>query len=196
MYVAGVVIAPTNRNGVNRYSVMFRRLLVLFLIVPIVELALLIQIGRWVGLWPTLGLIVVTGIVGAALASREGLRAWQAFQREVHEGRLPGRPILDGLSIFGGGALLLTPGLLTDLLGFALVARPTRRWLQDRVIKRVGRTLMRGGGIYVQTSMGWGQGPAGGQGARQGRPRGREIDEATGREGGARDEDGESNREF
>ncbi len=124
---------------------MFQRLLLLFLIVPVVELAVLIQLGRWVGLWPTLGLIAATGILGAALASREGLRAWQAFQVELHEGRLPGRAILDGLSIFTGGALLLTPGLLTDLFGFALVARPTRRWLQDHVIKRVGRGLIRGG---------------------------------------------------
>ena len=124
---------------------MFRRLLLLFIIVPILELVLLIQLGRWVGLWPTLALIAVTGIVGAALASHEGLRAWRAFQQEVFEGKLPGRPILDGISIFAGGALLLTPGLLTDLLGFTFVLRPSRRWLQDRVVNRFGGSLLRQG---------------------------------------------------
>ena len=128
---------------------MFRRLVLLFVLVPIAELLLLIQLGRWVGLWPTLALIVITGIIGAALARREGTRAWHAFQQEAFEGRIPGRPILDGLSIFAGGALLLTPGLMTDILGFALVLRPTRRWLQDRVVNRLGGAVLRGGQVFV-----------------------------------------------
>jgi UPF0716 protein FxsA len=127
----------------------------LFILVPIGELALLIQLGRWIGLWPTLGLIVATGILGATLASREGLRAWHAFQLDLQEGRIPGRPILDGLSIFAGGALLLTPGLATDLFGFALLARPTRRWLQDRVVGRLGGALMRQGQVYVGSAAGF-----------------------------------------
>jgi UPF0716 protein FxsA len=159
---------------------MFRRLLLLFIIVPILELVLLIQLGRWVGLWPTLALIAVTGIVGAALASHEGLRAWRAFQLDLAEGRIPGRSILDGLSIFAGGALLLTPGLLTDLLGFSLVARPSRRWLQDRVVNRFGGRLISQGRVIVQGSFGSRAGPAAEQ---QGRPGGREIDH-NGPEGG------------
>ena len=134
---------------------MFRRVLPLFIIVPIVELALLIQLGRWVGLWPTLAIIALTGIGGAALASREGLRAWRAFQTDIMEGVIPGRPILDGISIFAGGALLLTPGLLTDLLGFALVLRPSRRWLQDRVVNRLGGRLIRQGQVFVQMPQDW-----------------------------------------
>ncbi len=135
-------------------SAIFRRLILLFILVPIGELALLIQLGRWIGLWPTLGLIVATGILGATLASREGLRAWHAFQLDIQEGRIPGRPILDGLSIFVGGALLLTPGLATDLFGFALLARPTRRWLQNRVVGRLGGALMRQGQVYVGSATG------------------------------------------
>jgi UPF0716 protein FxsA len=145
----------------------------LFILVPIGELALLIQLGRWIGLWPTLGLIVATGILGATLASREGLRAWHAFQLDIREGRIPGRPILDGLSIFAGGALLLTPGLATDLFGFALLARPTRRWLQNRVVGRLGGALMRQGGVYVGDATGFRRregGPADG-------PAGREIEQ-------------------
>ncbi len=154
---------------------MFRRLLLLFIVVPIIELALLIQVGRWVGLWPTLGLIVATGILGAALASHEGLRAWRAFQQDLVEGRLPGRPILDGLSIFAGGALLLTPGLLTDLLGFSFVARPTRRWLQDRLVNRFGGRLIRGGRLYVQSSFNRRVDPDVAARDESGRPPGREI---------------------
>ncbi|UCC75107.1 MAG: FxsA family protein [Gemmatimonadota bacterium] len=155
---------------------MFRRLILLFILVPIAELALLIQLGRWIGLWPTLGIIVATGVLGATLASREGLRAWRAFQQDVQEGRIPGRPILDGLSIFVGGALLLTPGLATDLLGFALLARPTRRWVQNRVVGRLGGALVRQGQIYVQTSAGWGGSRSGPDSEPAGRPAGREIE--------------------
>lgn len=159
----------------------FRRLLLAFIVVPIGELALLIQLGRWIGLWPTLAIIVTTGIVGAALAGREGLRAWQEFQTEISQGRMPGRPILDGFSIFAGGAMLLTPGLLTDLLGFSLLLRPTRRFLQDRVMKRLGRSMMERGQVYVHTQYEW-RGPEGGGSdqRRSGRPKGREIDSGAG----------------
>ena len=134
---------------------MFRRLVLLFIAVPIVELAVLIELGRLIGLWPTLGVIAVTGILGAMLASREGLRAWHAFQMEMAEGRVPGRPILDGLSIFAGGALLLTPGLLTDILGFTLLVRPTRRWIQNRLVDRLGGRLVRQGQVFIRTSSDW-----------------------------------------
>lgn len=159
---------------------MIRRLILVFIIVPIIELALLIQLGRWIGLWPTLALIVLTGILGGALAGREGLRAWHAFQRDLHEGRMPGRPILDGLSIFAGGALLLTPGLLTDILGFALLARPTRRWLQDRIVNRMGGRLLRQGGFYVSSTFGRGGAAPGPDTGRARRPAGREIGETDG----------------
>jgi UPF0716 protein FxsA len=151
---------------------MFRRLLPLFIIVPIIELALLIQLGRWVGLWPTLALIAVTGIAGAALASREGLRAWREFQLEMWEGRVPGRQILDGISILAGGALLLTPGLLTDIVGFGLVVRPTRRWLQNRVVNRFAGRLVRGGGFYVRMPADRGED---GPGSKRDRGGGREV---------------------
>ncbi|HSG82118.1 MAG TPA: FxsA family protein [Gemmatimonadota bacterium] len=152
---------------------MFRRLLPLFIIVPIIELALLIQLGRWIGLWPTLGLIAATGILGAALASREGLRAWHDFQTDVYQGKLPGRSILDGLSIFAGGALLLTPGLITDLLGFSLVLRPSRRWLQDRVVNRFGGRLIRQSQVYMQMPRDWPMGESKRPGSS--RPGGREV---------------------
>lgn len=111
---------------------MLARLALLFVVVPIVELALLIKLGQWVGFWPTLALVVTTGIAGAALARAEGLRTLMAFRRETAEGRLPGQPLLDGLAVLVGGAFLLTPGLLTDVAGFALLLPPSRRWIQGR----------------------------------------------------------------
>jgi len=159
---------------------MFRRLILLFILVPVAELILLIQLGRWVGLWPTLALIVITGTLGAALASREGLRAWHAFQEDLAQGRLPGRPILDGLSIFSGGALLLTPGLMTDILGFALVARPTRRWIQNRVVNRFGGRLLKHGQVFVQTSTGWGDSQGKPDAGEPARPTGRKIEQGDG----------------
>ena len=160
---------------------MFARLIVLFTLVPIIELALLIQTGRWIGLWPTLGIVVATGVVGAALASREGLQAWRDVQLDLWEGRIPTRPVLDGLSVFVGGALLLTPGLLTDALGFFLLIRPTRRWLQNRVVNRFGASLVKraGGKMEIHTfraGSGW---------TRRDKPSERpERPEGTGRPGG------------
>ncbi len=155
---------------------MFRRLVLVFVLVPIVELALLIQMGRWIGLFPTLGLVIVTGVVGAALASHEGLRAWRAFQLDVLEGRLPARSILDGLSIFVGGALLLTPGLVTDLLGFALLVTPTRRWMQEKLISRMGGMLTQPGQqVHVRTWFGGPRSPGSAE-AKGSAPKGREIE--------------------
>lgn len=132
------------------------RLALLFVVVPVVELVLLVQLGQVVGLWPTLGLVLATGLAGAALARAEGVRVFFAFQRELAQGRLPGRPLLDGISVLVGGAFLLTPGILTDLAGFTLLLPPTRRWLQRRVRARLERGLREGAiNMVVMTPGGW-----------------------------------------
>lgn len=123
---------------------MIARLLLLFVLVPIVELAILVQLGRVVGLWPTLALVVVTGVTGAALARAEGLRALVAFRAELARGAVPGRALLDGLSILVGGAFLLTPGLLTDVVGFSLLLPPSRRWIQGRLRRWLEREIRSG----------------------------------------------------
>ena len=123
---------------------MLSRLIFLFVTIPLVELAILLQVGQWIGLWPTVGLVVATGIGGAALARHQGLRAFLAVQRELAEGRLPGRSLLDGLSILVGGAFLLTPGILTDIAGFSLLLPTSRRWLQRRVRRRMERRMSEG----------------------------------------------------
>jgi len=112
---------------------MLARLALLFVLVPILELAILVQLGRVMGLWPTLGLVLVTGVLGAVLTRAAGLRAYLSVQQELAGGRLPTKSLLDGLSILVGGAFLLTPGLLTDVVGFSLLFSPTRRWIQGRV---------------------------------------------------------------
>ena len=147
------------------------RLALLFVIVPIIELVLLIQIGQVVGLVPTLALVVATGIGGAALARLEGLRVLFQFQKELAEGRIPGQAMLDGISVLIGGAFLLTPGVLTDFVGFSLLFPLSRRWIQRRVRARLERQI-RDGSIRVAT-MGpgvrfWGVGDFGGGSARPG----------------------------
>lgn len=123
---------------------MLSRLILLFVTIPLVELAILLQVGQWIGLWPTVGLVVATGIAGAALARHQGLRAFLAVQQELASGRLPGRSLLDGLSILVGGAFLLTPGILTDIAGFSLLLPFSRRWLQRAVQRRLERRISEG----------------------------------------------------
>lgn len=124
---------------------MLARLLLLFITVPLIELFLLVQLGERIGLAATVALVVVTGILGASLARQQGLATWSRFQQESAAGRPPGRTLLDGLLILVAGAVLLTPGLLTDLTGFALLVPPIRSLLSRRLegwlAGRVGRGL-------------------------------------------------------
>ena len=105
---------------------MFARLLVLFVVVPIVEFYLLLKLATWTDFWTTLALVLATGVVGAALARWQGIATLLTIQREFAEGRLPGKALLDGAMILVAAALLLTPGILTDLFGFSLLMPPCR----------------------------------------------------------------------
>jgi len=104
-----------------------------FLIVPIVELLLFIWIQDRIGLGPTLLGIVVTAIIGASLVRRQGFAVWSRFQSELSAGGLPGQQIAHGAMVLIGGALLLTPGYLTDAVGFLLMVPGVRE-----VVRRVG----------------------------------------------------------
>lgn len=114
---------------------MFYRLLILFTIIPFVELVILIEIGRNVGLGPTLVLVICTGIAGTVLAKREGLTIFQRVRSDLSEGRIPGRKILDGLLVLVGGILLITPGVLTDFTGFVFILPGSRDLVRERLIK-------------------------------------------------------------
>ena len=110
------------------------RLLLLFTLVPAVELWLLLQIGALLGPTPTFLLIVLTGTVGAWLAKREGLGVLQTLREELHKGLPPGSRLMEGALVVVGGLLLVTPGVFTDLVGFLLIAPPSRRWFAPRAL--------------------------------------------------------------
>jgi len=140
---------------------MLARLALLFVLVPLLELALLVWIGERVGLLPTVALVVVTGILGAALARRQGLAAWRRFRAALAAGRPPHREIVEGLLVLVAGAVLLTPGLLTDAAGFLLmvpaVRRRAARWIGRRVTGRlvvVGSGAGGTGGRRMETGRG------------------------------------------
>lgn len=138
------------------------RLALLFVVVPIVELMLLIELGQYIGLLPTLGLVMLTGVTGAWLARAEGLRVLVQFQKELASGQLPGQALLDGISVLIGGAFLLTPGVITDFVGFSLLLPFTRRWIQRRMRASLERQ-MDTGQVRVVTMGGFsGAGFAGG----------------------------------
>ncbi|MCH2170768.1 FxsA family protein [Myxococcota bacterium] len=126
------------------------RLVALFVLVPMLELALLIEVGRIVGTLGTLALIFCTGIGGATLARRQGLRTLGQIQRDLQGGRLPGDALIDGALILLAGALLVTPGVLTDLFGFACLIPGTRDRLKEAVRKRLDREVQ-SGRIHVNT---------------------------------------------
>ena len=117
---------------------MLLRLLLLFTLIPLVELVLLIWLAAETGLgfgW-TLCFVLLTGVVGAALARHEGLRCLGRVQQKLAAGELPGDALLDGLLILLAGALLITPGVLTDLFGFALLLPAFRRLIKRWLIRR------------------------------------------------------------
>jgi UPF0716 protein FxsA len=109
------------------------KLLALFILVPLVELYLFLIIGSRIGLHTTLAIIVFTGILGAALTKAQGARALAKFRLASAEGSLPHQEVLDGLLILLAGAVLLTPGFLTDAVGFALLVPPVRAILRDHL---------------------------------------------------------------
>ena len=129
------------------------RLFLLFVIVPLLELALLIQMGRVVGFWPTIALVVFTGVTGAWLARTEGLRTMWRLRDDLENGRVPGQAIMDGMAVLAGGAFLLTPGILTDVMGFALLFPATRHAIQRRILARLERSIEEGA-IQVRASGG------------------------------------------
>jgi len=97
-----------------------------FLAVPIIEIALFIQVGGWLGLWPTLGIVVLTAIAGTALMRAQGLATLAEFQRRMRAGENPTGLLAHGAMILFAGALLLTPGFFTDAVGFSLLLPPVR----------------------------------------------------------------------
>jgi UPF0716 protein FxsA len=101
-------------------------LVVLFIVVPLVELYVIIQVGREIGALPTIGILIADSILGSLLLRSQGRAAWRRFNQALQERRPPAREVLDGALVIFGGALLLTPGFITDVLGLLLLIPPTR----------------------------------------------------------------------
>lgn len=107
-------------------------LVALFIIVPIAELAVIIQVGQEIGVWWTIAILVADSILGSLLMRSQGRLAWRRFNDALRSGRVPAREVADGVLVIFGGALLLTPGFLSDIFGILFLLPPTRA-----VIRRV-----------------------------------------------------------
>ena len=116
---------------------MFGRLLLLFVFLPMIELYLLIMLGARIGPMPTIGLIVLTGVIGASLARQQGLSTLAKIQNELKQGRAPTQELVEGAMIVVGGLVLLTPGILTDLFGFSMMIPGIRRSLARQFKVRI-----------------------------------------------------------
>ncbi len=139
---------------------------VAFLAVPILELYVILQVADVIGGWETLALLIAESLLGAWLVKREGRRTWEAFSAALDNHRAPGREVVDGALVLIGGTLLLTPGFLSDILGFLLLLPPTRplarRLLLRLAARRAGRRFGMSftvGGFGGRTRGGPGAGP-------------------------------------
>lgn len=124
--------------------------LLIFLAVPIIEIAIFIQVGDLIGLWPTLACIVATAIIGGALIRIQGFAVLAQAQQSMARNRVPVEQVIHGLFLFVAGALLLTPGFFTDAIGFVLLVPPLRigiaRWIWARIVASDRFTVHTSGG--------------------------------------------------
>jgi UPF0716 protein FxsA len=127
-------------------------LVVLFIVVPIAEIYVIIQVGELIGVWPTLALLLADAVLGSMLLRHQGRSAWRRFNEAIAAGRFPGREVVDGVLIVIGGTLLLTPGFISDVFGAFLLIPPTRA-IARRVLRRV--TV----GRFAVVGFGSGRGP-------------------------------------
>ncbi|MEV5037441.1 membrane protein FxsA [Peribacillus frigoritolerans] len=118
--------------------------LMFIIAMPVVEIIVLLLSGNLIGFWPTLFLIVATGLIGAYLAKRQGMETWKKAQEQIRFGMMPGNEIIDGICIFIGAALLLSPGLISDIMGLILVFPPTRNLLKPIVIRFIMNRMNKG----------------------------------------------------
>lgn len=123
---------------------MLFKLILLFTVTPIVELFILIKLSQITSIWTTVGLVFATGVAGAYLAKSEGRIILTRLKLEVSEGRMPGNQLLNGACVLIGGALLLTPGLVTDILGFSLVLPGTREIFKALVKRKIKKMIETG----------------------------------------------------
>ncbi|SRR5690554_5775657 len=127
---------------------MFITLLTIFILVPILEIYVLISAGKIIGVWPTIGLIILTGMAGAYLLRTQGADVLRRINMSLNQGELPKEDIIDGAMIFCGGLTLFTPGFCTDILGFAMIMPLTRPWLK-KWMKHYFKRRVESGDIHI-----------------------------------------------
>lgn len=125
--------------------------------VPLIEIYLFVEIGGWIGTWPTIGLVVLTAVAGSVMLRAQGRQVLARAQEKIRRGEPPVADLLDGIGLLLAGALLLTPGFLTDAVGFALLLPGARRWLAVRL----WAAMQARGSVHVA---GFGPGRGGGSG--------------------------------
>jgi len=114
-------------------GVIFLKLFLLFTLITILELALIIEVGTRIGVMYTIFLIIATAVIGAYLAQTQGLSILMRIQNELKAGILPNDALIEGLLVLIGGVLLLTPGFITDTIGFLCILPPSRRWFREKL---------------------------------------------------------------
>jgi UPF0716 protein FxsA len=120
-------------------------LVLLFIVVPIVEIYVIIQVGEAIGALWTIALLVADSILGSVLMRAQGRAAWRRFNQAIASGRVPAREVLDGVLVIFGGALLLTPGFVTDVFGLTFLLPPTRALIRRLLVRRfAGRIRVSG----------------------------------------------------
>jgi UPF0716 protein FxsA len=122
-------------------------LLLLFVVIPIVEIYVIVQVGSAIGVLPTIVLLIADAVIGTWLFRREGRKAWEALQQAIAEHRVPTREVTDGALVVVGGALMLAPGFVTDAVGLLCVLPPSRAVLRRLVSIWVARRLLGGGSV-------------------------------------------------
>jgi UPF0716 protein FxsA len=149
------VVARRGRAARVTCSAMLLPLVLLFIAVPIAELAVIIQVGEAIGIWWTIALLIADSVLGSALMRMQGRAAWRRFNEAVQAGRVPAREVLDGALVIFGGALLLTPGFITDVLGLVLLFPPTRALVRGILVRRLAHRMV-GAATRAQTRPGAG----------------------------------------
>ena len=143
----------------------FPILMALFLVIPIIEIYVLIQVGGYIGVLPTIALVVLTAVIGASLLRSQGMQTYLRFNQALSEGRPPANEILEGVALLIGGALLLTPGFFTDLIGFFCLLPFTRRPVVTFIVNRFNPMP---GPISGMNRGGFGSPPSGTSGSASG----------------------------
>ncbi|MFD2446313.1 FxsA family protein [Bacillus sp. CGMCC 1.16607] len=118
------------------------------IVVPAAEIAILLTSGQIIGVWPTIFLIILTGVFGTYFAKKQGLATFYQLQRQLQSGQIPGESLLDGICILVGGTLLLTPGFITDIIGLLLLVPITRVFFK-KIMKNWFKNRIRKGNIKI-----------------------------------------------